>query len=82
MLYTVSTQHQYSDIMYAVGYTVATCFDRKRSSSGQYRTFCLRYRKVVLIAIQFRLHLEYKIMYIKFIHYIILYSTVKEMGSH
>jgi len=21
--------------MYAVGYTVATCFDRKRSSSGQ-----------------------------------------------
>jgi len=26
--------------MYAVGYTVATCFDRKRSSSGQKRTFC------------------------------------------
>jgi len=21
--------------MYAIGYTVATCFDRKRSSSGQ-----------------------------------------------
>jgi len=28
ILYTVSTQHQYSDIMYAIGYTVATCFDR------------------------------------------------------
>ena len=36
ILYTVSTQqHQYSDIMYAIGYTVATCFDRKRSSSDQ-----------------------------------------------
>jgi len=23
-LYTVSTQHQYSDIMYVIGYTVAT----------------------------------------------------------
>jgi len=37
MLYTVSKQqHQYSDIMYVynVGYTVATCFDAKRSSSG------------------------------------------------
>jgi len=22
--------------MYAIGYTVATCFDRKRPSSGQY----------------------------------------------
>jgi len=33
---TVSTQqHQYSDIMYAKGYTVATCFNCKRSSSGQ-----------------------------------------------
>ena len=31
-------------ITYAIGYTVATCFDRKRSSSGQLRTFCLRYR--------------------------------------
>ena len=36
ILYTVNTQqHQYSDIMYAVGYAVAACFDRKRSSSGQ-----------------------------------------------
>ena len=36
ILYTVSTQQQkYSNIMYAIGYTVATCFDRKRSSSGQ-----------------------------------------------
>jgi len=36
ILYTVSTQQlQYSDITYAVGYTVATCFDSKRSSSGQ-----------------------------------------------
>jgi len=35
ILYTVSTQHQYNDIMYAIGYTVATCFDRKRPSSGQ-----------------------------------------------
>ena len=36
ILYTVNTQqYQYSDIMYAVGYTVATCFDPKRSSSGQ-----------------------------------------------
>ena len=34
-IYTVSTQHQNSDIMYATGYTVATCLDRKRSSSGQ-----------------------------------------------
>jgi len=35
-LYTVSTQqHQCSDIIYAIGYTVAKCFDRKRSSSGQ-----------------------------------------------
>jgi len=29
------TTHQYSNIMYAIGYTVATYFDRKRSSSGQ-----------------------------------------------
>jgi len=36
ILHTISTQqYQYSDIMYAIGYTVATCFDRKRSSSGQ-----------------------------------------------
>ena len=36
ILYTISTQqHQYSNIMYAIGYTVATCCDRKRSSSGQ-----------------------------------------------
>jgi len=36
ILYTVSTQQlQYSDIMYAVGYNVATCFDCKPSSSGQ-----------------------------------------------
>jgi len=35
ILYTVSTQQQYSYIMNAIGYTVATCFDRKRSSSGQ-----------------------------------------------
>jgi len=35
-IYTVSTQqHQYSNIMFAVGYTVATCFNRKWSSSGQ-----------------------------------------------
>ena len=35
ILYTVSTQqHQYNVIMYAIGYTVATCFDRKLSSSG------------------------------------------------
>jgi len=33
IIYTVSTQqHQYSNIMYVTGYTVATCFDRKRSS--------------------------------------------------
>ena len=31
--YTPSVHnHQYSNIMYAIGYTVATCFDRKRSS--------------------------------------------------
>jgi len=36
ILYTVSTQqHQYSNITHAIGYTMATCFDRKRSSSGQ-----------------------------------------------
>jgi len=36
ILYTVSTQqHQYSDIMYAIGYTVATYFDHKQSPSGQ-----------------------------------------------
>ena len=35
ILHTVSTQHQYSNIMYAIGYTMATCFDRKRSSTGQ-----------------------------------------------
>jgi len=36
ILYTVSTQqHPYRDIMYAIVYTVATCFDRKRSSSGR-----------------------------------------------
>jgi len=39
ILYTVSTQqYRYSNIMYVIGYTMATCFDRKRSSSGQYRT--------------------------------------------
>jgi len=36
ILYTVRTQeHQYSNIMYATSYTMATCFDRKQSSSGQ-----------------------------------------------
>jgi len=33
ILHTVSTQQrQYSNIMYATGYIVATSFDRKRSS--------------------------------------------------
>ena len=33
ILYTVSTQqHQYSNIMYAIGYNVATCFDRKQAN--------------------------------------------------
>ena len=32
IIYTVSTQqHQYSNTMYAIGYTVATCFDRKHT---------------------------------------------------
>jgi len=36
ILYKVSTQqHKYNDIMYAIDYIMATCFDRKRSSSGQ-----------------------------------------------
>ena len=35
IIYRQYTTHQYSDIMYAIGYTVATCFDRKPSSSGQ-----------------------------------------------
>jgi len=40
MLYTVSTQqHQYSNIMYAIGYTVATCFDRQRSSQANEEHF-------------------------------------------
>jgi len=30
-----ATIYQYSDIKYALDYNVATCFDRKRSSSGQ-----------------------------------------------
>ena len=65
MLYTVSTQqHQYSDIMRAIGYTVATGFDRERSSSDQQRTFCLRYRKVLLNGIPFRLHWSIQ-LYIK-----------------
>ena len=60
-LHTVSTQqHQYSDIIYAIGYTLATCFDRKRSSSSQERTFCLRHRKAVLNGIPFRLQWNIK----------------------
>ena len=35
VLHNVSTHNQYSNIMYAIGYTVATCFERERSSSGQ-----------------------------------------------
>ena len=69
VLYTVSTQqHQYSNIMYAIGYIVATCFDRKRSSSGQLRTFRLRYRMVVLNGIPFCLQWNIKWCIKKFLY--------------
>jgi len=51
--------------MYAMGYTVAACFDCKQSSSGQQRTFRLRYRKVLLNGIPF--HLQWNIKYYKYI---------------
>ena len=47
LFYTVNTQQYISTVILYVqsGHITATCFDRKRSSSGQYRTF-LMYNKV------------------------------------
>jgi hypothetical protein len=56
ILHTVSTQ-QYVSIMIRylqLGHITATCFDHKRSSSGQLRTL-LTYNKVALSGISFRL---------------------------
>ena len=54
-LYTVSTQQYISTVILYIhsGHITATCFDRKRSSSGQWRAF-LRYNKVALNGISFR----------------------------
>ena len=47
VLYSVNTQLYISTVILHIhsGHIMATCFDRKRSSSGQYGTF-LRYNKV------------------------------------
>jgi len=47
VLYSVNTQPCISTVILYIhsGHIIATCFDRKRPSSGQYRTF-LRYNKV------------------------------------
>ena len=60
-LYYIPSVHNnmnIANIMYAIGYIVATCFDRKRPSDKK-RTFCLRYRKVLLNGIQF--HLQWNV---------------------
>jgi len=48
-LYTVSTQQYISTMVQykKLGHITATCFERKRSSSDQWRTL-LRYNKVAL----------------------------------
>ena len=47
VLYTVNTQHYISTVILYIhsGHISATCFDRKRSSSGKLGKF-LRYNKV------------------------------------
>ena len=49
--------------MYAVGYTVATCFDRKRSSSGQQRTVLFKVQKGITQWVPISFTVEYKILY-------------------
>ena len=71
ILYTVSTQHQYDDIMYAIGYTVTTCFDLNGHHQADKEHF-VKVQKVVLNGIPFRLQWNIKLCiknsYLQFIH--------------